>query len=68
MRYFKRMTVACATLLTLVLPEIAAAQSLQYHRDESWVPIPEVSPPYWEMNGAAVDRAEIGRASCRERV
>lgn len=57
MRYFKRMTVTCATLLTLVLPEIAAAQSLQYHRDESWVPIPEVSPPYWEMNGAAVDRA-----------
>ena len=57
MRYFIRMTIACTALLTLVLPVIAGAQSVQYHRDESWVPIPEVSPPYWEMNGAAVDRA-----------
>ena len=57
MRYFIRMTIACTALLTLVLPVIAGAQTAQYHRDESWVPIPEVSPPYWEMNGAAVDRA-----------
>ena len=56
MRKLIRMTVACSSLLTLIIPNIAATQSVQYHRDESWVPIPEVSPPYWEMNGTAVDR------------
>ncbi len=61
MRYWIRRTVGCAVLLALVLvmrpADSAEAQSVQYHRDEAWVPIPEVSPPYWEMNGAAVDRA-----------
>lgn len=57
MRDFNRIAIACSAVLILVLPGIAGAQSIQYSRDESWVPIPELSSPLWEMNGTAVDKA-----------
>ncbi|MBL4821060.1 MAG: 6-bladed beta-propeller [Gammaproteobacteria bacterium] len=57
MRYLNKMTVACTALLAMFLANTAGAEPVKYSRDQSWLPIPEVSPPYWEMNGAAVDRA-----------
>ncbi len=60
MRYWIRRTVACAVLLALVLvirpADSAEAQSVQYRRDQSWVPIPENAENRWEMNGVTVDR------------
>ena len=66
MRYWIRRTVACAVLLALALvlvirpADSAEAQSVQYHRDQSWVPIPENAENRWEMNGG---RGGSGRAT-----
>ena len=60
MRYWIRRTVGCAVLLALVLvmrpADSAEAQSVQYRRDQSWVPIPENAEGSWEMSAVTADR------------
>jgi len=56
-RYMIKMTAVSSISLILALPSTAGAQSVQYHRDTTFLPIPEESSPLWEMNGAAVDKA-----------
>ena len=60
MRYWIRRTVGCAVLLALVLimrpADSAEAQSVQYRRDQSWVPIPENAEDRWEMSAVTSDR------------